>query len=130
MANLLKEINKKFEEINKTWADVEYISARGSDNEYETEYKNLYLIPVFEFLGFANTFNYDDGFGSTEVNKTLRIVFNDDTWLERAEYDGSEWFEYRKLEKPTDKCPYNINLLISRKYEDIDELQKVLRGEE
>lgn len=53
-------------------------------------------------------FHYDDGFGSQEVFGT--VWFLDGTWLERAEYDGSEWWEHRKcpeipkeLRSPTEK---------------------------
>ena len=31
--------------------------------------------------------------------KNIVIVFEDGTWLERGEYDGSEWWEYKQ--KPT-----------------------------
>ena len=39
-------------------------------------------------------FNYDNGFGGQEVYGV--VVFTDGTWLERHEYDGSEWWEYKK----------------------------------
>lgn len=38
-------------------------------------------------------FTYDNGFGSQELYGY--IWFNDGSWLERAEYDGSEWWEYK-----------------------------------
>lgn len=40
-------------------------------------------------------FEYDAGFGSQELFGTVWL--EDGTWLTRAEYDGSEWWEYRKL---------------------------------
>lgn len=36
---------------------------------------------------------YDNGYGMQEIEGF--IVFNDNTWLERAEYDGSEWWDYK-----------------------------------
>ena len=41
-------------------------------------------------------FEYDDGYGITEVNMGLKLV-GKDFWLERHEYDGSEWWEYKTL---------------------------------
>lgn len=49
-----------------------------------------------EWLSFVQdlNFNYDDGFGSQSL---FGIVwFKDGSWLERHEYDGSEWWEYKK----------------------------------
>lgn len=37
---------------------------------------------------------YCDGFGTQELSGT--IMLSDGTWLERGEYDGSEWWEHRK----------------------------------
>lgn len=38
---------------------------------------------------------YDSGFGGQYLFGW--IVFKDDTWLERNEYDGSEWWEYKEM---------------------------------
>ena len=39
-------------------------------------------------------FEYDDGFGGVEINQIM--VVGDSWWLERHEYDGSEWWEYKQ----------------------------------
>lgn len=39
-------------------------------------------------------FEYDHGYGSQELFGTVWL--EDGTWLERGEYDGSEWWEYKK----------------------------------
>ena len=39
-------------------------------------------------------FEYDDGYGGQFINGT--IWYTDGTWSERGEYDGSEWWEYKK----------------------------------
>lgn len=46
-----------------------------------------------DFLSQLETLdrNYDSGYGSQELYGT--IVFTDNSWLERGEYDGSEWWE-------------------------------------
>lgn len=38
-------------------------------------------------------FNYDSGYGQQELMGC--VWFTDETWLERGEYDGAEWWEYR-----------------------------------
>ena len=40
-------------------------------------------------------FDYDDGFGVQELFGY--IWYTDGTWSERGEYDGSEWWEYKKI---------------------------------
>ena len=39
-------------------------------------------------------FNYDNGYGGQELYGY--IWYTDGTWSERGEYDGSEWWEYKK----------------------------------
>lgn len=38
--------------------------------------------------------DYDDGYGSQVWSGW--ITFTDGTWIERHEYDGSEWWEYKE----------------------------------
>lgn len=52
-----------------------------------------------KFLEILASINYDNGYGCQELFGT--IAFKDNTWLERAEYDGSEWWEHCKL--PTEE---------------------------
>lgn len=44
-----------------------------------------------EFLERLN-FNYDNGYGGQELFGC--IWYEDGTWSERGEYDGSEWWEH------------------------------------
>lgn len=81
MTNLLKETIKKLGECGKTLSDIEWIGNREA------------LIPLEFFVDIANT-TYDNGYGLEEVRKDL-IVAGDGWWLEREEYDGSEWWEYK-----------------------------------
>ncbi|MCW3140695.1 MAG: hypothetical protein N2V72_00725 [Methanophagales archaeon] len=48
-----------------------------------------------EFAAVADT-EYDSGYGATKVEKDLVIV-GEDWWLERREYDGSSWWEFKTL---------------------------------
>jgi hypothetical protein len=45
-------------------------------------------------------FMYDDGYGGQNLFGT--IWYTDDTWSERSEYDGMEWWEHK--ERP--RIPY------------------------
>jgi hypothetical protein len=54
-------------------------------------------IPIEDFLRLADV-EYDSGFGAQEVAKDLIVLWNN-WWLERHEYDGSEWREYKELPK-------------------------------
>lgn len=54
---------------------------------------------------------YYDGFGAQEINPDLLVV-GDDWWLERHEYDGSEWWEFKtmpKMPEMVDKIPIHID---------------------
>lgn len=50
------------------------------------------------FSEVAKKENYDDGYGGTEVPTDLLVV-GKDFWMERHEYDGSEWWEYKEQPK-------------------------------
>lgn len=39
---------------------------------------------------------YDSGYGAAEVAVDLLVV-GTDFWLERGEYDGSEWWEFKEI---------------------------------
>lgn len=41
-------------------------------------------------------FEYDGGFGSNTISLSLVIV-GDNWWLERGEYDGSEWWNFKTI---------------------------------
>lgn len=81
MQNLLEETLMKLEEVGKTMEDVVWI---GSSDGY---------IPIETFKRLADV-EYSPGFGSSEVATDLLVV-GDNWWLERGEYDGSEWWEYK-----------------------------------
>jgi hypothetical protein len=60
-----------------------------------------------EFDAFLNSlnFNYDSGFGGQ--NLFGLVCLEDDTWLDRGEYDGSEWWQYMKLPEIPKECIRN-----------------------
>jgi len=81
--NLLQETLKVLRECGKTEKDIEWA---GRDNFY---------ISFEVFKELANV-KYNSGFGGTEVALDLVIV-GKDWWLERTDYDGSEWWEFKTL---------------------------------
>jgi len=87
MDNLLKETIRTLEENSKSEKDVLWV---GTD-EWFTSWGKFKELSDFE---------YDDGFGGEQINLKLKIV-GEDFWLERHEYDGSEWWEFKSLpQKP------------------------------
>lgn len=83
MTNLKEETLKTLKDCGKTIEDVLWVS------------NGKIRLPIDAFLSVADRL-YDSGFGNTEVFEDLVIV-GDNWWLERAEYDGSEWWEFKAL---------------------------------
>lgn len=71
-----------------------------------------------DFLRVADYIEYDSDFGRVEVEPELKIVMRDGSWFERAEYDGSEWWEHRHAPvKPSlKKHASKEKILVDRDY--------------
>ena len=54
-----------------------------------------YHIGEYEEFLHRLDFEYDNGYGGQQVYGTVWLK-EDNTWLERGEYDGSEWWDYKK----------------------------------
>jgi hypothetical protein len=54
-------------------------------------YNQSELIDFFKSLDFE----YDNGYGGQELYGLVWL--DNDTWLSRGEYDGSEWWDYNSL---------------------------------
>lgn len=80
--NLLKETKEILASKGKTIADIEWFGTRLGEMKGDIE-------TLFNF-------EYDNGFGGAEINANL-ICVGDGFWLERHEYDGSEWWGYKEL---------------------------------
>lgn len=83
--NLYEETMAILKEHDKTFDDV--IAICGGE----------FQITKDNFIECSNT-EYDNGFGAPEVATDLVIV-GVDFWLERHEYDGSEWWEFKSMPK-------------------------------
>ena len=62
-------------------------------NEYPT-YDLIVIKGKLEEVLPLLDFDYDNGYGWQELFGY--IWYTDGTWSERGEYDGSEWWEYKK----------------------------------
>ncbi len=89
MRNLKEETIKKLEENERKPEDIKWIGCKS------------FKIPISEFWKLADEF-CDEGYGSTEVAEDLLIV-GDNWWLERHEYDGAEWWEYKTVPNEPDR---------------------------
>lgn len=85
MANLLKETIEVLQDNQKNPEDVMWVG--NSTHKFSWE----------QFKSKANV-NYDAGFGSPKVADDLLVVGNN-WWLERHEYDGSEWWKFKQMPK-------------------------------
>lgn len=83
MPNLLQETVKVLANHGKTLEDVLWVGC------------DCFTIPKEAFIAAADT-EYYGGFGGTEVAYDLVIVLEDGSWLERHDYDGSEWWEFKE----------------------------------
>ena len=94
MQNLYEEIINILTSHNRSINDIKYIIMPDTSKDRWND--NIYEVDIDNFMEIAKRTNYDDGYGRTEIPKNLKIV-GDYWWLERNEYDGSEWFEYKTL---------------------------------
>ena len=83
MRNLVEETISFLKKHGKKWSDV--VGVCGNDFQITKE----------QFLELADK-RYDSGYGGNEVALDLKVV-GKDFWLERNEYDGAEWWEYKEI---------------------------------
>lgn len=97
---LLAETMDMLEQHGKSGDDVEWIGAALDYHQKE------WAVGTWnDFIKLAAKIKYDSGYGGNEIRGSLVIV-GKDWWLERGEYDGSEWWEFKRLPtKPTEYVP-------------------------
>lgn len=88
MANLLQETKAMLEECGLAPADVCWVGSK--DGSYVASWGRFALLADF---------TYDAGYGGQEIAQDL-VVVGESWWLERHEYDGSEWWEHKELPAP------------------------------
>ena len=82
--NFYEETIDVLKDKGKTMDDVVWIGG------------NSFEMPKENFIELARKQIYDSGYGGQEMPRDIKIV-GKDFWLERAEYDGSEWWEYKEF---------------------------------
>lgn len=85
MSNLKVETLNYLKTHEKDWSDVRWVGHCNGNVKIHPDY----------FLEIADR-EYDANYGAQQINCNLVIV-GDDWWLERHEYDGSEWWEFKSL---------------------------------
>lgn len=86
----LKVLNKEgYSMSDIAWAAIEYRNIKPKRFVLPPNTNEETKISFIDTLNFL----YNDGFGCQLVYGN--IVLKDNSWLERAEYDGSEWWAYK-----------------------------------
>jgi len=106
--NLLQETIEILENHDKSKYDVKWV---GNDKFY-TDWENFELISDVE---------YDDGYGCQEVAADL-IIVGETWWIERHEYDGSEWWEFKQFPKMPE-IKRTINKVVGGCWSSIEEIE-------
>ena len=88
MTNLLQETLKCLAANDKIPADVQWVGVvvRNDDPMPVGSWK--------DFERFADI-DYDSSYGSAEIAEV--VIVGKNWWLERGEYDGSEWWDFKTL---------------------------------
>lgn len=97
MSNLWEETIEFLKKKDKTFEDVLFI--QGEDFKVTKE--------NFEIV--AKKTDYDSDFGAQHVATDLVLV-GDGWWIERCEYDGSEWWEFKTIPTEKDKVEHIYHL--------------------
>ena len=87
--NLLQETLEILKKYGITFNDIIYVTTQKYKEEcveWSTE----------QFIEEAAEIEYDSSYGMNEINMTLRLI-GKTFWIERAEYDGSEWWVYKEI---------------------------------
>ena len=104
--NVFLEILSALEYADKNWDDISSLALkleRDLESGLKLTGRVLYSVseiptrvstPLWEIIETIAGWSYDDGYGIQELEGV--IVFNDGSWLQRVEYDGSEAWEYFK----------------------------------
>lgn len=115
MSNLKFETLEILKENGKTIKDIRWVGSKDI------------AIPLDLFWILADT-EYNNDFGSQKVARDL-VVVGDNWWLERAEYDGSEWWEFKTtLIKPSTEK--EVASVIGGMWNTLEEIDRLVRTEE
>lgn len=98
MINLLQETEQVLAANGKTSADVRWVG-------------NSQMAIGWALFAEHADFSYNNGYGAEAISLSLMVV-GDDWWLERHEYDGSEWWEFKTLPTMPSLAPVEPDSII------------------
>jgi len=126
MANLLTETKENMKYHGLSPEDIVHIGTVYTivDKEY-----SHYACTWEEFTALADH-EYDDDYGAPYVAQDLVIVFSNGCWMTRAEYDGSEWWQYHEPPKVPQGPAKPITALMGEMFSDISDYHEELDCEE
>lgn len=116
MKNLLAETLKVIHDFGRSPCEIVYIGSNRTGHRCTWD----------EFMQLADE-PYDRGYGSAQVATDLILLFADGSWMERAEYDGAEWWEFKQTPKIPLAEPLPIHRVIGELSPNLAELNE---GEE
>jgi len=94
--NIIKELDYKIKDSGHIPTDIKWLTLSYGDWSEQ----KITVPPTEGIKGYSkakelykNT-NYNNGYGSQELDGI--VVFNDNSWLERWEYDGSEGWDFKQ----------------------------------
>lgn len=100
--NLLRETIDELNSNGKTGNDVLWVGRDYNDWDNYANWTRMTYKSTWEDFCSKADFEYDAGYGSPEIAMDL-IIVGEDFWLERCEYDGCEWWEFKTFpEEPTE----------------------------
>lgn len=106
MSNLLQETIDILKEHGKSEGDVLWVGRIGENEVYDYYDSQEVRCPTVKntwgWFRLKANFEYDNGYGGAEIPPSL-VVVGADFWLERHEYDGSEWWEYKIMPKEPER---------------------------
>lgn len=89
MANAKEEFLEEVMDKEVKCAVVKHFS-RG-ESLLKVGYSQLDIVQFLDSLDYI----YDDGYGGQELFGT--VWYKDNTWSDRGEYDGSEWWQHNSV---------------------------------
>ena len=95
--NLLRETLAVLKSNNKTKDDVQWVGS--IDGSMALDFDSFAMI--------AKDTEYNSGFGGQEIASDLSVVGRG-WWLERHEYDGSEWWEFKECPERKEGRPFRV----------------------
>lgn len=112
--NLLKETLDVLQKIGKHDKQITFIGSL--DGKYSCTFE--------EFKRLADRW-YNCGYGAQEVASDLIIIFDDKSYLERSEYDGSECWSYRSAPIISGSSEKMYNIFSETGWDTLEDIHQV-----